>query len=191
MKIDFYYIDEKYIEYLKLMECNIRGFTRVPNVQYHSGNTKFFYGAVLSVNGIQYYVPVSSKLHNRQDDLIIKIKSKSNSVGTLRFQYMIPVPKQCLSLLIRDELNNRVQQERIRKELAFCRRNRERIERQALKTYERVITSVSEELVHNSCDFKLLESAYYDYCNEHNIELSEEEQEYLCAESQNDFGLLL
>ena len=44
MKIAFYNVDLEYIDYLKQYETSVRGFTRVPNVNYRSGNNKFFYG---------------------------------------------------------------------------------------------------------------------------------------------------
>ncbi len=106
MKINFYYINEDYLDLLRQSEIKSRGFTCVPNTQYHSGRTKFFYGAVLEVNSIKYFVPVSSKAHFKQDDMLIKIKDKKNPIaGTLRFRYMLPVPNSCIKLLIRDELN--------------------------------------------------------------------------------------
>lgn len=57
---------------------------------------------------------------------------------------------------------------RAAKELAFCRRNREKIFKKAENTYRRVINSVDDELVNNSCDFKLLEEAYIAYCKNNN-----------------------
>lgn len=84
---------------------------------------------------------------------------KSPYLGTLRFRYMLPVPQACLKILIRDDLPSPEQRERVRKELAFCRKNKDKIYKQAEKTYNRVVNQVEEELVRNSCDFKLLESA--------------------------------
>lgn len=83
---------------------------------------------------------------------------------------MLPIPKECLHLLIRDKLDSQVQSERIRKELAFCRKNKDKIERQAKRTYERITNNVSEALTHNSCDFKLLEQAYIEYCIANKLE---------------------
>ncbi len=34
MRISSYYVDSDYIQYLKDIEMNARGFTRVPNVEY-------------------------------------------------------------------------------------------------------------------------------------------------------------
>lgn len=168
MELNFYNVDTDYIDYLKKYEEKYRGFTRVPNVNYHSGNNKFFYGAVLTVNDIDYFVPVSSNTKVKQDDILIVVKDKKNpNYGTLRFAYMLPIPKNCIHLLIRDDLNDQFRAERIRKELAFCRKNRNKILRQAKRTYDRIVGNVSEVLCHNSCDFKLLEKAYSEYLNEH------------------------
>ena len=172
--MNFYRVDLEYIDFLKNYEIKNRGFTRVPNVNYHSRNNKFFYGAVLTINGIDYFVPVSSNTRVKQDDILIVVKDKRDpNYGTLRFAYMLPIPKACLHILIRDELNNPVQAERIRKELAFCRKNRDKILRQAKRTYDRIISNVSESLSHNSCDFSLLEKAYHEYLSEQEKVLSE------------------
>lgn len=44
MKIAFYNVDLEYIDYLKQYETSVRGFTRVPNVNYRSGNNEFSMG---------------------------------------------------------------------------------------------------------------------------------------------------
>lgn len=79
MKLDFYYVNSDYLEFLKEREKRVRGFTCIPNTEYSSGNTKFFYGAVLEINNIHFFVPISSKLHYKQDDMLIKGKDKKSS----------------------------------------------------------------------------------------------------------------
>ena len=59
MKNAFYYVDEKYIEYLKETEINARNYTTVPNVKY-ANSEKFVYGTVMKINGLNYFAPVSS-----------------------------------------------------------------------------------------------------------------------------------
>ena len=51
----------------------------------------------------------------------------------------------------------------------ICNKYRDKIKKQAQNTYYRITNKVNDRLVHNSCDFKLLEQAYIDFCNEHNI----------------------
>ena len=142
MKIAFYNVDLEYIDYLKQYETSVRGFTRVPNVNYRSGNNKFFYGTVLNINRIDYFVPISSKQHNRQDDIQIKPKNDKycNEYATLRFAYMLPIPHKCINMLNINGITNNTRRERIRKELAFCNKYRDKIKKQAQNTYYRDIT---------------------------------------------------
>lgn len=165
MKIAFYFVDEDYIEFLKEKEINHRGFTTVPNVVY-SNREKFLYGTVFEIDNINYFVPVSSYIKQQQDNYVIKITDHGmkRAVGSLRFNYMIPVPKKMLRLF--DFKNGAESQERkvfLEKEYRFCKSNLAAIQKRAKKTYERVIEKVDENLVRNSCDFKLLEKAYQEY----------------------------
>ena len=130
MDIRFYYVDTKYIDYLKQYEISHRGFTCVPNVTY-ANRSKFVYGAVLEINDISYFVPVSSKIKKDQYSMLIKTKDKVNPVkGSLRFRYMIPIPHRCL----------------VMNELAACRKNRDAIFKNAMRTYSDVITNTKNQL---------------------------------------------
>jgi len=173
MRIAFYFVNEAYIEFLKEREIQKRGFTTVPNVTYNSRN-KFLYGAVLEINNIKYFVPVSSYTKKQQDNFLIKITDhhKDKVVGSLRFNYMIPVPDKCLKLFdfkIDEESSER--RIFIEKEYRFCKNKRSAIQKNAKKTYNRVINAVDEALIKNSCDFRLLEQAYRDYISLHNSNL--------------------
>ena len=174
MKVNFYNVDKQYIEFLKDFEIQHRGFTCVPNIQY-TNNDKFVYGTVLEIGNIKYYVPVSSKTKGKEDDILIK--DKNNDVkGSLRFAFMIPIPNSCVSTLIIDDIKDENRKIRISKELAFCRRSKDKIEKQAEKTYHRIVDKVNDKLVHNSCDFKLLEQAYIKYCLDNGLELPKDLQ---------------
>lgn len=174
MKVNFYNVDKQYIEFLKDFEIQHRGFTCVPNIQY-ANNDKFVYGTVLEIGNIKYYVPVSSKTKGKEDDILIK--DKNNDVkGSLRFAFMIPIPNSCVSTLIIDDIKDENRKIRISKELAFCRRSKNKIEKQAEKTYHRIVDKVNDKLVHNSCDFKLLEQAYIKYCLDNGLELPKDLQ---------------
>ena len=162
LKISFYYVNGDYIEYLKNIEVQKRGFTTVPNVSY-GNRRKFVYGAVLEISSRCYYVPVSSYTKAQRDNLIIKVKdhNKLISVGSLRFNYMIPVPKDCLLPLdFKSEEFSQEYKILLEKEYKFCKTNRSRIQKLAKKTYERIISAEDEELVRNSCMIKTLEEAH-------------------------------
>lgn len=164
MDIYFYYIADDYIEFLKSVEKANRGYTCVPNVNYGISQ-KFTYGTVMQVNGMNYFVPVSSYNKPQQDLILLRDKKDRSILGSLRFNYMIPVPLQCIQKVDINALdvNKRV---RTSKELAFCRRTREKISKTASATYNRVVNGIDSELLKNSCDFKLLEDAYIIYCHD-------------------------
>ena len=167
MNLYFYYVDEDYIDYLKQYEINTRGFTCVPNICY--GKTqKFIFGAVLNINGTNYFVPVSSYSKKQEDVILMKDKKNTHILGSLRFTYMIPVPVECLSKVDINSFSSMKTKGHISEELAFCRRNRDKIFRRTEKTYKRVILKNNELLTKNSCDFLLLEKAYNEYIHKKN-----------------------
>lgn len=186
MEVNFYYIKEDYVDFLKKYETAQRGFTCVPNAQYWNTN-KFTFGAVLEVNGEQYFVPVSSYDKKQQDVILMtdkNPKNKSNKVlGSLRLAYMIPVPKSCIIKVDINKMPTEYSRVHVSKELAFCRRNRDKIQKQAQKTYDRVVGKKFPELIRNSCDFKLLEQAYIIYCQENGIVLPKVLQEQIDNQS--------
>lgn len=164
MEICFYHINNDYINFLKKYEREQVGHTCVPNIQYKTSD-KFVFGAVMDINGMSYFVPVSSYSKNQTDVILIRDKkNKSDILGSLRFAYMLPVPRSCLIKLDINSITNEYSKVHISKELAFCRRERDKIFKQAEKTYFRVINKVDKQLVKNSCDFKVLEQAYAEYC---------------------------
>ena len=77
---------------------------------------------------------------------------------------MIPVPTECLIKLDVKKIPDNNEKIRISKELAFCRKNKDKIEKFAQMTYADIVNQKNEKLVSNSCDFKLLEQAYIEYC---------------------------
>ena len=156
------------------MEKSTRGFTCVPNTNYNN-TKKFLLGAVMNVNGHNYYVPVSSYSKNQQDVILIKDKKTSQILGSLRFAYMLPIPAECCKKVDINTFDSKAIVH-ISKELAFCRRNRDKIFKQAEKTYNRVINKVDEMIVKNSCDFKTLEKACQKFCEYHNLGKEQKQQ---------------
>lgn len=160
----FYYVEDEYINFLKKKEIEKRNFTRVPNVHYWN-TKKFVFGAVLEINNMLYFAPVTSYAKSQEDLILLRDKKDNKILGSIRFNYMIPVPKQCLHKLEIKSLPTEKSRIHTSKELSFCRRKRDNIYKIALKTYKRVTEKKNEELVANSCDFNLLEQAYQEYCN--------------------------
>ena len=161
--MDFYTIDETYITFLQEYEKSHRGITKVPNVKYKIQN-KFAFGAVLIINEIPYYVAVSSFTQKQEANILIRIPGDQKEVkGSLRFNYMIPVPKCCLKRLVIKNIADEKYRILLNKEYWFCINNSERIQKKATKIYDMVVNNKKQILTDNSCHFKLLESAYKEY----------------------------
>ena len=94
----FYYVEDEYINFLKKKEIEKRNFTRVPNVHYWN-TKKFVFGAVLEINNMLYFAPVTSYAKSQEDLILLRDKKDNKILGSIRFNYMIPVPKQCLHKL--------------------------------------------------------------------------------------------
>lgn len=161
--MDFYRIDEKYNEFLQEYERANRGITKVPNIRYTDRN-KFTFGAVLEVNGMKYYVSVSSFDKKQEANILIRIAGDEKEVkGSLRFNYMVPVPESCLTRLVIKDVADEKYRLLLNKEWSFCVDNIKRVQKKANKIYEMVTQNRKQILTDNSCDFSLLEKAYKEY----------------------------
>lgn len=161
--MDFYRVEEKYNSFLQEYETKHRGTTKVPNIHYTDKN-KFAFGAVLNVQGKKYYVSVSSFTKKQEANILIRVKGDAKEIkGSLRFNYMIPVPDSCLTKLNIKKVEDEKYRMLLNKEYRFCVENTERIQKKANKIYEMVIKNRKPLLSENSCDFKLLEQAFEEY----------------------------
>ena len=153
--LSFYYVDKSYIDYLQKVETEARGFTHVPNMEYENREKKFICGVVLQIQGIQYYVPVTSYTQQHDDNILIEVPKDAYKPikGSLRFNYMFPAPSECVTELI---ISNESEKRRnlLNKELKFVLDNESRIRNRAKQTYSKVINKVNNQIVANSCDFK-------------------------------------
>ncbi|WP_304841984.1 type III toxin-antitoxin system ToxN/AbiQ family toxin [Dubosiella newyorkensis] len=89
-KLGFYDVNIDYIDYLKQFD------PKVPNIIYDS-HQKFLCGVVFKINGLKYYVPVSSFNREMQSNYVIQVGGIP--VGSLRFSFMFPVPYHCFNLI--------------------------------------------------------------------------------------------
>ncbi|MFI3215127.1 MAG: type III toxin-antitoxin system ToxN/AbiQ family toxin [Eubacteriales bacterium] len=152
--------------FLQEYEIEVRGFSKVPNIRYEDRN-KFVFGAVLNINGILYYVALSSFKKKQEANILIKVEGDAQAVkGSLRFNYMIPVPSECLEHLVIKDIEDEKYKMLLNKEYRFCIENEERIKKKANKIYNMVITNRKPLLTENSCAFKVLEKACREYINQ-------------------------
>ena len=92
----------------------------------------------------------------------------------MRFNYMFPVPKKCLVPVdFKDEKFSEQDKVMLQKEYKACKKMLVQAQKRAKKTYQRVLDAENEELVKNSCDFKLLENAYQDFIEKEHIDDAE------------------
>lgn len=157
--MDFYRINEEYNKFLQVYEKEKRGITKVPNIRYADRN-KFAFGVVMQVNGINYYVSVSSFDKKQEANILIRVPGDKKEIkGSLRFNYMVPVPDECIERLVIKEIKDEKYRSLINKEYQFCINNAERIQKKAEKIYQMVINNRKQILTDNSCAFHILEDS--------------------------------
>ena len=161
--MDFYRINEAYNRFLQEYEKKKRGITKVPNIRYTDRN-KFAFGAVLQVNGMKYYVSVSSFDKKQEANLLIRVPGDKKEVkGSLRFNYMVPVPDECIEKLVIKDIKDEKYRLLLNKEYQFCIENAERIQKKANKIYKMVKANNKQILTDNSCAFHILEEGCQEY----------------------------
>jgi protein AbiQ len=162
-RLNFYTADANYVQFLHKAEQEKRGFSRVPNMVYGERyKPKFLCGIVLQVNGIDYYVPVTSFKEQKPDNFLIAVDN-GQVVGSLRFNYMFPIPKVLVAIRVISDEPDRAYRALLAQELRYCIKNQDAIRHLAERTYKRVLLGKDRGLVANSCDFRLLEQKCHQY----------------------------
>lgn len=163
-KLNFYDVNMDYIDYLKRKEIEYRSFTRVPNIKYRD-DQKFLCGIVLRIDEFEYYVPVTSYKYEKSESFLIVFEDdKYNKIkDSLRFNFMIPVPPNCIRERIIKNENNIKRRMFLHRQLEFINKNIDIIKNRAKRTYLRVINNYNPHLTENSCDFKFLEQKCIEY----------------------------
>ena len=83
--------------------------------------------------------------------------------GSLRFNYMVPVPDECVEKLVIKDVMDEKYRLLLNKEYRFCVDNAERIQKKANKIYNMVTTNRKQILTDNSCAFHILEDGCREY----------------------------
>ena len=100
----------------------------------------------------------------KEANILIRIPGDEKEVkGSLRFNYMVPVPNECIEKLVIKDVEDEKYRLLLNKEYRFCIDNAERIHKKANKIYEMVTTNRKQILTDNSCDFCILEQSYQEY----------------------------
>lgn len=164
-KLNFYIIDDNYIEFLSKFDKHIA---------YNKNEKRPYIGVVLIVKEHYYFAPLFSpkqKHKNYKDNLtffkIINEKTK-NDLGIIRFSDMIPVPQECVYLL---DIESRSYgyKRLLSEQYSYINKpyNKKKITEKAEKIYNIVTNDrknkVSKFYKDLSCNFKLLEEKCLEY----------------------------
>ena len=107
---------------------------------------------------------MSSFARKQEANILIRVPGDEKEVkGSLRFNYMVPVPDECIEKLVIKDIEDEKYRLLLNKEYRFCMDNAERIQKKANKIYEMVTTNRKQILTDNSCAFKILEEGYHEY----------------------------
>lgn len=158
-KLDLYIPDENFVKFLQQKEIEKRGFTRIPNFSYSSERKqKFLCGIVAQLNNHDYYVPISSYKTQQENNILIFFQRREPVIGSLRFNYMFPIPKECVKRLIINDIEDEKYRRLVFSEYQFIQKNTEKIIDKAQATYRQIKNKEDIKLMENSCDFEYLES---------------------------------
>ena len=163
MKLNLYSVSNKYIKYLIQFDNRI-----YDNKEDSRTYKRKYVGVVLTINGFNYYVPMSSpkrsdyidyekKIIRKDTKTIIRIHEGGRLYGTLRISNMIPVPITELEpYIIADEKDLKYKQV-ILGELRYINRNTEKIVKYAKIVYNQKVKNIDIGYIKNTVDFKVLE----------------------------------
>ncbi|SHH58264.1 type III toxin-antitoxin system ToxN/AbiQ family toxin [Sporanaerobacter acetigenes] len=153
-KLMFYEVSNQYINYLKLFE------SKIPNINYDKNN-KFVCGVVLSVDGFDYFAPISSFSKQQKTNILIK-NSNGETISSIRFSFMIPIPKNEIKIknFSKEEYKYR---RLLLEEWQYCNSIKDKIISKANYIYKRYNSGYDKTLIKNCCDFKLLEEKCLEY----------------------------
>ncbi len=160
-------VDTRYCDYLRQFD---------PCVPYTMDQKAIrpFVGIVFSLNGFQYYAPLTSPKpkHLQMKNQVDFLKINRGEWGAVNFNNMIPVPSKCLTkvqmkILETDSAQDIAYKNLLSNQLSWCNANRETILKQAQKIYQ-IITGGKAwgNLANRCCDFTLDEKHCKAYSQE-------------------------
>ncbi|MFC0308515.1 type III toxin-antitoxin system ToxN/AbiQ family toxin [Gallibacterium trehalosifermentans] len=156
-KLRLYRVTDRYLNFLRKVE------PKIP-MNKCNGKERPFVGIVLSINGVKYIAPLSSKIGKGQTDFKVKIRDEQKA--TIRFAYMFPiVPTALVEIDYTEEfkLDFKYTALLINEDL-YINQHKDRIHEIATKTYTNVITK-RFGFEKFCCDFTKLEKIYLDYAD--------------------------
>lgn len=136
----FFVISDRYIDYLSKENPHVMS-NKTETRTYH----RKYIGILTDLGGYKYFVPLSSpktadydKKGTIRHDSLIKMYMRSKSVlyGTIRFNYMIPVPASELEKFTVNDEGDFKYKILMQSELQYIRSHRTEIEKSAVRLYK-------------------------------------------------------
>jgi len=172
MNFSFYRISADYCDFLRKADrC-------VPYTMEQKA-TRPFVGIVFSVNGYNYFAPLTSPRlkHLHMKNQVDFLKINGGVWGAINFNNMIPVhinslQKVDMKILPTDKKADVDYKNLLANQLSWCNANKEIILAKAKKLYN-IIThgKARPELVNRCCNFSIDEVQYHIYCKAHNLNI--------------------
>ena len=163
--MNIYKADIGYCNYLHYFE------PKIPYVK-NEKERRPFVGIVLSVNGKNYFAPLSSPklkhltMKNSQDFL----KIKDGRLGGINLNNMMPIPRRYLHTIDIKKIKDSKYKRMLFMQLDWIEKNKLRINNRAKNLYYLVTYKKAEEkLIERCCDFKLLEQKCQEYMDKNGI----------------------
>ncbi len=155
-RLRFYHISDKYIKFLHSIDNR---------VLYNKGEARPYVGIVLTINALDYYVPLESP---RPDHKNIKsggpvLKIDNGNLGIMGFNNMIPVKDVCLVNFDINSLEDQSYKLLLQNQLRFCNKNKKLIGDRANSVYKKTVIDKVPFYKSSCCDFKRLEKACKKY----------------------------
>ena len=163
MKLNLYSVSDWYIKYLRQFDNKI--YDNKERTRIHE---RKYLGIVLTVNGFNYYIPMSSpketdylnydkKIIKKDTNTIIRIHDKNRLYGTLRISNMIPVPITELEPYILSNETDFKYREVILGELRYINKNCNKIVKSAKIVYNQKNKNLDIGYIRNTVNFEVLE----------------------------------
>nr|DAW40731.1 MAG TPA: Toxin ToxN, type III toxin-antitoxin system [Caudoviricetes sp.] len=172
MKFHFYRADSDYCDFLRIKD---------PCVPYtmDKKSTRPFVGIVFSLNGYEYYAPLTSPKpkHLNMKNQIDFLKIDGGVLGAINLNNMIPIHSSSLQLInvkiMDSDSEDEVQYKNLLiNQLSWCNRvhNSLNIIEKATKLYSTITKGeANAKLKSRCCNFLLDEEQYLIYCKIHNL----------------------
>lgn len=154
MNLDFYVIDNDYIEYLRTFDSHV----------YQNKHNRKYIGIVFEINNFHYFAPLSShkEKHDRMKESVDFIKLKD--YGVINLNNMIPVPLHLCQHFIINSIEDSKYKDLMRAEYRIIKPIAPKIIQQAKVVYrEKTVSGNITPLSRRCYDFKMLEEACEKY----------------------------